>query len=550
VPRLYIKSIGYDQEKKAWFFVADTEIAVKKGTVLSNKNHVNVLDMETFSHNENQTFDVRMWRHNYSQGDNYLFDARFKYMGDVHSTGGDENGVLYAAFVEAETKIFRGKVESWNAATSELKYAAGPLGETLGSGRPFINMNPAKWINQGTVSMVRPASWTSDDATAENPIFQGKTYPTTIEKNALGISALKMGGLIRLSADAPVTEAAVGRYFAVDEKDEYLPKSDIRRWFLIDSVTKHADGTKDLRIVRHWWGAKSAGALTLYKPENYSWDGHEKPLRYIIAPGANAYDVSDGVNNPKRTVKLVPTSFTGTAADFAPGDPLEQAIGPDPFKPISFRSWLWDVVPGAFPAPVIDIANNGAVMRDTLFWVHGGSSSFEKETTTRYDRNPAWDRIIELGAVSNTGIKFAADTGHAAILFAQPNDRLQPIKWLYGQQKDAPPKVASLTVALETGELNFAGGGARFDGPLTTTGLSADKLPARNLRGKNVAVKAGQTTADIAFAVEEADEDYAVFVEQSWIGNRAIVKKEAKGFTVQFEKPAPEGAKLDWMIVR
>jgi len=117
-------------------------------------------------------------------------------------------------------------------------------------------------------------------------------------------------------------------------------------------------------------------------------------------------------------------------------------------------------------------------------------------------------------------------------------------------EKDAPPKVATLTVARDTGEFNFAGGGARFDGPVTTTGLSADKQTSRNLRGKNVAVKAGQTTANITFAVEEVDEDYAVFIEQNWIGNRAIVKKEAKGFTVQFEKPAPDGAKLDWMIVR
>ncbi len=551
VSRIYVKSLGYDKEKKAWFLVADTETPVKKGALLSNKNHVNILDMETFSHNENQTFDVRMWRHNYSQGDNYLFDARFKYMGDVHSTAGDENGVLYAAFVEAETKIFRGKVESWDAATSALKFAPGPLGDTLGSGRPIINMNPSKWITKGSVNLVRPGSWTGEDPAQPNPVFHGKSYPTTVGKNKLGINALNMGGLIHFSADAPVTEDAIGHYFSVDEKDEYVPNTDVRRWFLIDSVTKNEDGTKDIRIIRHWWGAKSAGGITLYKPESYSWDGHDKPLHYIIAPGANAFDVSDGVNNPKRTLKLVPTPFTGTDADFAQGDAIEQAIGPDPFKPISFRSWLWDAVPGAFPAPVIDIANNGAVMRDSMLWVHGGSGSYEKETTARYDRNPAWDRIIDLGSASNTALKFSADTGNAAILFAQPNDRVQPIKWYFGTDPAAAPKIASLTVARDTGEFNFTGGsGARFDGPLTATGLSADAKPSRNLRGKNVAVSAGQTSASIAFAVEESDEDYAVFVEQNWISNRAIVKKEAKGFTVQFEKPAPEGAKLDWMIVR
>ena len=290
-----------------------------------------------------------------------------------------------------------------------------------------------------------------------NPHWQGKTYPTTIEKNNLGIPSLRMGGLIRFSADAPVTEEAVGRYFAVDDKDELVPKANLHRWFLIDSVTKNADGTKDIRVIRHWWGAKPMNGITLYNPESYSWDGHEKQLGYIIAPGANAFDVSEGVKNPNRIVKLVPTSFTGTPADFAAGDAVEQAIGPDPFKPVSFRSWLWDAIPAAFPSPVMDIVNHG-VMRDSMLWVHGGSSSLEKETATRHDRNPAWDRILALDSVSKTAIRFGADTADAALLFTQPNKREQPIKWYYGTDPEAPPKVASLTVAHDTGDLNFTGG--------------------------------------------------------------------------------------------
>ena len=58
------------------------------------------------------------------------------------------------------------------------------------------------------------------------------------------------------------------------------------------------------------------------------------------------------------------------------------------------------------------------------------------------------------------------------------------------------------------------------------------------------------TSASVTFPVAEADDQYGVFIEQSWLGQRAIVKKEATGFTVQFEKPAPDGAKLDWMLVR
>ena len=538
IPRLYVKSIGYDREKKSWYFVADTPSNLKKGALLSNKNHVNSIKMNTYSHNENQTFDVWVERHNYSQGDNYIFDARNIYMGDAHSTAGDENNVLYAAFVNSDASIFRGEVEQWTAATNELVYKAGPKGNTLGTGRPLINLNPAKWMTNGTVTIIRPASYTEYNVPLSNATYHAQTYPTTVKPG----KGLDMGGLIRFSADAPVTDDAVGRYFAVDEKDEYVwGTPDVRRWYLIDSITKNADGTKDLRIIRHWWGAKSAGSPTLYKPDNYSWDGHEKPLHYVIAPGANVYDVADGVNNSKRTIRLVPTSFTGTPADFAATDPVEQAMGPDPFKPIPFRAWLWDAVPGAFPASVFDIGNH-EVMRDSVMVVQHGGTDIEKDKATRYDRNPPWDKYFDFKATCNTGIKFGADTGYAAILFTQPYHE-QALKWSYDITTNQAPKVASLTVSRDTGVFNFTG-------PISTPGLSADATPARNLRGKNVAVKAGAASAAITFPVTEADGDYAVFVEQSWLGNRAITQKDAKGFTIQFEKPAPADAKLDWMIVR
>lgn len=550
VQRLYVKSLGYDAAKKMWYFVADAEADMPKGAMLGNKNHVNVLDMQTTSHNENQTFDVRMWRYNYSQGDNYLFDARFKYMGDVHSTAGDENGVLYAAFVEPLTDIFRGLVEKWDAASGELIFKNSE-GKTLGSGRPIINMNPVKWITKGTAAIVAPASATDTNPLMANPVYQGKTYPTSVDKNNLGIPSLRMGGLIRLSAEAPVTEEAVGRYFAVDEDGEYVPKTkQVRRWYLIDSVTKNADGTKDLRIIRHWWGAKSAGSPTLYKPENYSADGHEKPLRYIIAPGVNAYDVSDGVGASKHLIRLSPSPFVGSPADFAPGDAIEQAIGPDPFKPTLFRGWMWDDVPGAFPSAAFDIANNGSVMRDSLFWVHGNSSgNIDTDRTNHYDRNPPWNKLFSFESTCNVGFAFKADTAEAALLFYQPNGHAQPIKWQYSPLPGLPTMQASLTVSPVSGEMAFSGG-ARFGGSLGAAGLSGEAMPARNLRGKDIPVKAGETRLTVTFPNEEADASYAVFIEQSWLSNRAIIKKEAKGFTVEFEKPAPAEARLDWFLVR
>lgn len=504
VQRLYVKSIGYDAQKKMWYFVADCNADVPRGTLLSNKNHVNALSIDTYSHTENQTFDFRVWRRNYSQGDNYLMDARFFYMGDVHSTAGDENGVCYAAFIQSDTNIYRGKVEAWNPETHAMKLKSN--GPTLGSGRPIINMNPDKWISTGTATL---------------------------------------GGGTKLSADAPVTEDVVGRYFAVDESNEYVPGgAKIRRWYLIHAVNVNKDGTKDLTFVRHWWGAKTMGAPVLYRSENYG-----KPLKYVIAPGANAYDVSEGVSDPKRTIKLSPAPFNGTPADFAAGDDVEQAIGPDPFRPIPFRTWIWDHVPGKFPAPVFDVANYGPVGRDSLMWVRGGTGSIEKDRKGRADSNPPFNKLLWLEAACNTGIHFSADTASAAILFSQPNNREQPIHWLYNDDKTT--KTASLTVKRDTGEFTFKGTGIKVDGPVTTTGLSGDKdTPSKNLRGKNVAVKAGETKITVAFPIAEADENYAVFVEQNWLTNRAIVKKEGTGFTVEFDRPAPKDAKLDWMLVR
>jgi hypothetical protein len=170
------------------------------------------------------------------------------------------------------------------------------------------------------------------------------------------------------------------------------------------------------------------------------------------------------------------------------------------------------------------------------------------ENTPR--QRPAWENVVVMSSAADVGINCKADFANAAILFEQPH-REQAIKWLYGERQPGRPAAeATLTVSRESGDMSFKGGDARFSGSLVARGLSADERPARNLRGKNVPVKAGETSAAVAFAVAESDGDYAVFIEQNWITNRAVTKKDAKGFTVQFEKPAGAEATLDWMIVR
>jgi hypothetical protein len=246
---------------------------------------------------------------------------------------------------------------------------------------------------------------------------------------------------------------------------------------------------------------------------------------------------------------LAPFGDQGTKFGFEPGDAIEQAIGPDPFKPQAFRVWMWEDVPGEYPSAVIDLANHGAASRYSAITVAGGGSSLE-EAAKRQEQKPAWDNVFVLNAAAGVGLNCKADFSDAAILFQQPHAE-QPIKWHYGQAEGKPPREAALTVSKETGRLRFAGGGVSTGGPVTdVTGLSAEEQPARNLRGKNVPVTAGATAFRVRFPQPEGNGDYAVFIEQSWLTNRAVSEKTSEGFTVTFATAAPDKAILDWMIVR
>ena len=548
VERLYVKSVGYDAERHASYFIADASIDHVKNTFVHNKNNVGMILMEQNCNSDEQTYDVMLKRKQYAGGDTYMFFAWYDYMSDIHSAAGDENGTLFGAYTKTLMNVFRGKVASVDWTANSLTFKEGKNVETLGNSRPLINMNPKKWVSAGKVMIVPPDSqWLGTDSGKYT--WKGKTYPSQVAG-----SENLFGGLIRGDKDCPWDSSLVGRFFAVTEESEAVAETKtLFRWYEILGVTVNPDGTKDLAIRRFWWGAKQAGSPMLYRLENGTWDGHERPLSYAIAPAAYVNDVSKAVpagKKPAGTVLgMAPGSTAGTALDFAPGDDIEQAIGPDPFKPTPFRSWIWDKVPGVFPASVFDIANNG-VMRDSLFWVHGNSSGdIEKDRATHYDRNPPWNNLFLFESVCNVGLNFKADTAYAAIYFAQPNQHVQPIVWQYSPESNQPPRLAVLTVSPETGDMDFTGG-VRFGGSIGAAGLSADVTPARNLRGKDVEVRTGETTVAIVFAHPEADASYAVFVEQNWLGNRAITRKAASGFTVQFEKPAPADAKLDWLIVR
>ncbi|HOS43839.1 MAG TPA: hypothetical protein PK794_09135, partial [Armatimonadota bacterium] len=384
--------------------------------------------------------------------------------------------------------------------------------------------------------------------------FRGTTYPTTLVKDPqTGVTGLRMGGLIRGDQDCPWDQRVVGRWFGITEPSELEPTERKIRWYEILSCTVNPDGTKDLTIQRFWWGAKEMGSPTLYRLEHGSWDGHLRPLSYAIAPGSYVTDVSKAVPTAayagERTLGIAPYAQAQSAVDFAPGDRIEQAIGADPFKPTAFRIWCWDQVPGAFPAPMLDLANFGADPRYAAMVVSGGPRHRDALPQTQRQM-PAWEHIISVETAAGVGLNLEGDFTNAAILFQQPYHE-QPLKWLYGPREPGKPVAeAVLTVSREHGDLTFTGGDVYVNGTVHARGFVGAEAAPRNSCGKDVAVQARATTITITFPQPEPDAHYVVTVEQNWLTERAITEKTATGFTVRFARPAPRGAKLDWVLRR
>jgi hypothetical protein len=552
VTRGCVKSIGYDPAKKLWFFTADTEIDHVAGAIVQNKNNEGVLYMAQNAHCDEQTYDVMLKRHQYALGDTYMYFGWFEYMSNIHSAAGDENGNIFAGYAKSIDNAFTGAVESIDWTANTLKFTGGVNVDTLGQSRPLINMNLAKWVTKGKVLVVPAENYWDLVDTGKYP-FQGKTYPTTIVKDPVtkgGI--LRMGGLIRGDKDCPWDQSVVGKWFGITEPSELTPDHKKIRWYEILSCKENADGTKDLTIQRFWWGAKEMGSPTLYRAENGTWDGHLRPLSYAIVPGSYVTDVSKAVPTKdypgERILGLTPYPDMNTPLDFAKGDKIEQAIGPDPFKPIPFRMWCWDQVPGVFPAPILDLANWGADPRYAAMSIRGSNDNSDSIKDT-YRQLPPWENGIVLEAGAGVGINFAADCTDAAILFKQPYHD-QVIKWYYGPETPGKPRAAAtLSVSRETGALTFTGGDFIVNGAVVGKGaapVASSKAPF----AKNVPVAKGAKSLAIAFDKPEASADYAVFVEMNWLDARAVTAKTATGFTITFAKPAPKDATLDWMVVR
>lgn len=317
------------------------------------------------------------------------------------------------------------------------------------------------------------------------------------------------------------------------------------------------DGTKIIKILRVRWSAVAAGAPKLFDDDNYTSDGHERPLHYAIAPGAWVYDISQGWadtiptggwvgKEASRKIKVVPNGDRGAKFDFEVGDLIEQAVGPDPWQPRPIRIRQFDQMPSTMDNATIEVEQLGRVQVPTGISLGGIISSVE-DLKTRKDRKPPWSTGISIGSLCDRALAFNGEVTNAAIQFSQPNGRAQPMRWV-----TSAGTVSSLEVPPSSGDFTFTGGNldVRDKGVKRVSGLSATATAANNLRGINLSVQEGAKEMTVTFPRPEADANYAVTVTPSWMTNLCVPSKTEKGFTVQFSTVPPAGGKLDWVMVR
>lgn len=570
---IVVKSLGWDNEKQQPYIVADvrhdhvaTDSVYRMG--IGSKHVVNALSITDHSQSDNQSMTVKAQRNTFADGDAFVFHAQLRNQANIMSALGDEGALCYGGDISNDLRPFRSTVEAFDRESGELVFAPGITRNfALGASRPLINMNVDKHVTQGVVYVIAPGHrdpWDPGSSETSGDTFRGEVF----------------GGGAILGRETGWTQDVVGRFFAIDEPAEYLdPENDrglgytrgpdmrVYRWYHVRGLEDRPDGLQRLYVERTRWVSSIHNVPLLYRRENYSTTLGSRDrlveLRYRIAPGAYVSDISRGWSDThsslgrvqpsdSRTLGLAPSSDAGTAFDFEAGDAIVQAIGPDPWNPTGVRIRHHNALPSTIEDSSFTARNNGYVTVHSALQISGGGTSLEDADKRRKTGGPAFERGVDLFSTTGVGILFRAEVGEAAIRFTQPNGKPQPLVWDQSAG-DRPGNARSrLSVDPASGAFQFRGGVLDAEGMTMPQGggLSATAIPARNLRGIDVAVEAGQARVEVVFSRGETDGAYAVHVQPNWFAMDRVTDKTARGFVVEFSDPAPEGGAFDWQICR
>jgi hypothetical protein len=80
--------------------------------------------------------------------------------------------------------------------------------------------------------------------------------------------------------------------------------------------------------------------------------------------------------------------------------------------------------------------------------------------------------------------------------------------------------------------------------------VEGDLVLDDNRKGANVEVPKGDRKLEVKFGRKQRDGNYTIQLTPSWVTAYGVTNKTDDGFTVEFDKKAPKGAKLDWTSIR
>lgn len=519
-----VESLGFDDATREYYVVMrkkNPRQAWAKVLSMINKSSTNSLYIQEITHADQENAGtISIDKYAYGQGDNFGVGMTYLYMGNVMSTGGDENGNAFTANIWHFLDSFIGKVEKYDAASGELHFdAAAANSNTLGTSRPMINLNPDKWLTGGRI---------------------------VIESRYQEDGSIDPKGYVR-GVGTGWTAEIVGRYLAVDTPEEYagnppqgfwkgaLKGRPVRRWWYISRYEK-VNGEDRLWVERIRHLVYDRAVPTLINEENY-----RRELPYIIAPGAMVTDVSRGVPEMNkhhlkeasikpgalRIVVLAPSADRDRA--FAPGDPIEQAVGSDPSHPNGFRVRHREAMPSNNRNSCSFISvNNGAYPVWAALGVYGWHDRMQIPHHNKFFN------IIDVGTAADYGIRFRNAVKYAVLQMDRPEHR---IVW-----KTPRGEVA---LSAENAALNI-----NANGLAGVKSLSAGNAAGSNLRGINVKVPSGQKQLTVKFTGAEPDAEYSLTVQPNWLCRWAVTAKTAQGFTVAFDEAASASAAVDWQLIR
>jgi hypothetical protein len=577
-------------------------------TRITRKTFLDPLSIIGEDHTPNQSAGALLVdKYAFSDGDSFVGAFHLTFQGDFDAGGGDEGGLGGSFELKQDLRVFSGEVDSFrmvplypedpsSVMVGQLTYRAHSNVERIGAGRAIINMKDKTELT-GTCSL-----WLT--STYRGSLSFGKGV---IEVPAGSLPDVVVGRFF--AVDEPSERIDPDDAFCRAAQDILRPAHVLRRWFQITSLVRDAMNGSQLLQVRAKREDAYQGGPDLIDQSHYATYDDHRPVKFVIRRGAIPFDVSGAVAESdnavsdnvavNRVMLMQPNAdMVSGSLPFAQGHPVEQALGSRCWNPTGVRvrhltAWPSQEFIKHYRSPDISFFsdNLGSASVGIGLALHDRSDGALEKARAVYRGGIGFETGVCISATTRTAIAVAGDVEQTAIEVSGhvtlPEDRAfrgvgRPdagVALLLDQtgpddvRKTRARKVIAWTAADAPGDLMTLGydgvgdvfriAGARTVALKGTTALDLGGARVVNAGTSNVhgttAMPAGSTGASGSITARvnlpsPMTGDYVAMVSPGWVTGFGVTKDQA-GFTVEFEKPPPEGRSpsstpwaFDWMV--